>query len=179
MEDAVYIESVAEGDSAAIAAQIQQLLDQGCTLIFTTSFEFMNPTKAMADAHPDRVFMHCSGYVTAPNMGIYFARIYQADYLTGLIAGEMTQTDTLGYVAPVRIPEVYRGINAFTIGVRERNPDAVVVVRWVGAWFDPATSTLKTQELLSLGADLIASGQDSPAPVQAAEQAGVVAFGYK
>ena len=175
---APYIELVEPFDNATVEAAIEQLIGQGCGIVFTTSFEFMDATLAQAGRHPEAYFMHCSGYKTADNMGTYFARIEEAVYLTGIMAGALSTRGAIGYVAPVKIPEVYRGINAFTIGVRERNPQARVLVKWVNSWYDPAAETLAAQELVALGVDVLAHGQDSPAVNQVAQEQGLPSFGY-
>ena len=130
------VESVKEGaDSERV---IRNMANDGFDLIFSTSFGYMDPTKRVANEFPGIAFMHCSGFKTAENMTNYFGRIYQARYLTGLVAGAMTKSNEIGYVAAFPIPEVIRGINAFTIGVREVNPKAQVRVVWTKTWYDPA-----------------------------------------
>lgn len=171
-----YSESVPEG------AQAEQVIEryarQGYNLIFTTSFGHMDPTFNVAKKFPNVVFMHCSGFKTLPNMGTYFARIYQARYLSGIVAGKMTKTNTLGYVAAHPIPEVIRGINAFTLGVRSVNPQAKVSVVWTQTWYDPPKEREAAEALLDKGADVIAQHQDTPAPQQAAEKRGKWSVGY-
>ncbi|WP_026836264.1 BMP family ABC transporter substrate-binding protein [Limisalsivibrio acetivorans] len=171
-----FIESVPEGaDSTRI---ITSLAKKGYNLIFTTSFGYMDPTIEVAKRNKDIVFMHCSGYKTAENVGTYFGRMYQPRYLSGIIAGKMTESDTIGYVAAFPIPEVIRGINAFTLGVRSVNPDAKVKVVWTHTWFDPGKEREAAESALDAGADVITMHQDTPAPLQAAEKRGAYAIGY-
>lgn len=169
------IENVADAD--AVQA-ITQLAENGCKVIFTTSFGYMDPTIEVAKKYPDVVFMHCSGYKTAENVGTYFGRMYQARYLTGIVAGEMTESNLIGYVAAFPIPEVIRGINAFTLGVRSVNPDASVKVVWTNTWFDPAGEKEAANALLDAGCDIIAQHQDTSGPQKAAEEAGKYSIGY-
>ncbi len=170
------IESVPEGaDSERV---ITQLAEKGNTIIFTTSFGYMDPTINVAKKYPKVTFMHNSGYKTADNVGTYFGRIYQARYLTGIVAGKTTKTNTIGYVAAMPIPEVIRGINAFTQGVRSVNPAAKVKVVWTNTWYDPAMEKDAAKSLLTAGADVIAQHQDTPGPMQAAEEAGKFGIGY-
>jgi basic membrane protein A len=169
------LESVSDNDAEKA---ITQLVEQGNKIIFTTSFGFMDPTISVAEKYPDVTFMHCSGYKTAGNAGNYFGRIYQPRYLSGLAAGKMTKTNVIGYVAAFPIPEVVRGINAFTLGVREVNPDAVVKVVWTQTWLDPPKEKDAAKSLLEQNADVIAQHQDSPGPLQAAEEKGVYSIGY-
>ncbi|EGO65861.1 BMP family ABC transporter substrate-binding protein [Acetonema longum] len=170
------VESVPEGADAERV--ITQLAEQGNKLIFTTSFGYMDPTINVAKKYPDIVFMHCSGYKTAANVGTYFGRIYQARYLSGIAAGKTTKSNQIGYVAAFPIPEVVRGINAFTQGVRSVNPDAKVKVIWTNTWYDPAKEKQAGKTLLDAGADVIAQHQDTPGPQQAAEEAGKYGVGY-
>jgi basic membrane protein A len=171
-----YVESVKEGaDSERV---ILNMARKGFDMIFATSFGFMDPTLRVAKQFPDVKFMHCSGYKTHDNMSNYFGRIYQARYLTGVVAGEMTKKNILGYVAAFPIPEVIRGINAFTLGAKSVNPDVEVRVVWTKTWYDPATEKEAAKSLLDVGADVIAQHQDSPGPQEAAQEAGIYSVGY-
>ena len=171
-----FVESVPEGaDSERV---IRNMARSGFDIIFTTSFGYMDPTIKVAKEFPDVDFMHCSGFQKAANVSNYFGRIYQARYLTGLVAGSMTKSNKLGYVAAYPIPEVIRGINAFTLGVREVNPEAEVRVVWTKTWYDPALEKDAAKSLLDAGCDVIAQHQDSPAPQEAAQEAGAYSVGY-
>ncbi len=166
------------GENADATRVLTQLAVQGYNLIFATSYGYMEQTLQAAEQFPDVIFMHCSGYKTAPNMSTYFGKMYQARYLTGLVAGKMTKSNLIGYVAAHPIPEVIRGINAFTLGVREVNPEAVVRVVWTYTWFDPPKEKRAAESLLEVGADVIAQHQDTPGPQQAAQEAGKFSIGY-
>ena len=171
-----FVESVPEGaDSERV---IRNMARSGFDIIFTTSFGYMDPTIKVAKEFPDVDFMHCSGFQKADNVSNYFGRIYQARYLTGLVAGSMTKSNKIGYVAAYPIPEVIRGINAFTLGVREVDPEAEVRVVWTKTWYDPALEKDAAKSLLDAGCDVIAQHQDSPAPQEAAQEAGAYSVGY-
>ncbi|MBN2260592.1 MAG: BMP family ABC transporter substrate-binding protein [Clostridiales bacterium] len=174
--EVLFVESVPESSDAERV--MTELVEEGCTVVFATSFGYMDYMDNVALKYPDVKFFHCSGYKTEENMSTYFGRIYQARYLTGMIAGAMTETNEIGYVAAHPIPEVIRGINAFTLGVKEANADAVVKVVWTNTWYDPAKEKEAAQGLLDSGVDVIAQHQDTPGPQQAAEEAGVYAVGY-
>ncbi len=174
--ETTYVESVKEGaDSERV---IGQLARTGNDLIFTTSFGYMNPTLKVAGMNPEVKFEHASGYKRADNMGTFFTRAYQGRYLTGLVAGSMTETNVIGYVASFPIPEVIRGINAFTKGALEVNPDVKVKVVWASTWFDPAKEREAAETLMLQGADILTQHTDSAAVVQAAEAKGKFAIGY-
>lgn len=176
VKKSTYVESVPEGSDAARV--ITSLAKKGHNLIFTTSFGFMDPTIDVAEKFKDVIFMHCSGYKTAENVGTYFGRMYEPRYLSGIVAGGMTKSNIIGYVAAFPIPEVIRGINAFTLGVKSVNKDAVVKVVWTQTWFDPGTERNAAESLLDVGADVLAMHQDTPATLQAAENRGKFAIGY-
>ncbi len=175
--ETIYQENVNDSDNSSIAV-MQSLIDQGCNVIFANSFGFMEYVHEMALEYPDVKFLHCSGYLDAENMLNYFGRIYQPRYLSGIVAGMKTETNKIGYVAAYPIPEVIRGINAFTLGVRSVNPDATVEVVWTSTWYDPATEKNAAIALLDKNCDVIAQHQDTTAPQQAAEERGKWAIGY-
>jgi len=170
------LENIAEGaDSQRV---FEDLAADGNMLIFGTSFGYMEPMLAAAETYPEVTFMHATGYLTSENMGNYFGAAEEGRYLSGMAAGARTESDLIGYVAAFPIPEVLRGINAFTLGVREVNPEAEVQVVWTGTWMDMPTEGDAAQSLLDVGADVIAMHQDTPAPGQAAEAAGAGWVGY-
>lgn len=175
--ETTYIESVPE-NAADAERVLTDLAEQGNKIIFATSFGYMDSVIKVAEKYPDVTFLHCSGYKTAANVGTYFGRMYQARYLSGIVAGKSTKTNTIGYVAAFPIPEVVRGINAFTLGVRSVNPEAKVRVVWTSTWLDPAKEKDAAVTLLNTGADVITQHQDTPGPMQAAQEKGAYGVGY-
>ncbi len=174
--ETAYVENVEEGPEAARV--IRQYAQQGYNMIFATSFGYMDPMVEVAAEFPNVYFEHCSGYQTAPNLATYFGRMYQPRYLSGIVAGKMTQNNNIGYVAAVPIPEVIRGINAFTLGVRSVNPDAQVRVVWTSTWYDPVIEREAAVALLDQGVDIIAQHQDTTEPQKAAQERGALSIGY-
>lgn len=172
-----YVEDVPE-TVADTKEAIQTLIDEGCNLIYTNSFGFMEGTDQMAKEHPNVKFAHCSGYMREDNMSTYFGKVYQARYLAGIVAGMKTKKNYIGYVAAKGIPEVIRGINAFTLGVQSVNPDAKVEVVFTDTWYDPTVEKQAALELLNKGVDIIAQHQDTTAPQVAAEEKGAYCIGY-
>jgi basic membrane protein A len=110
------------------------------------------------------------GIQDGPHAATYFGRIYEARYLSGVVAGKMTTSNLVGYVAAHPIPEVIRGINAFTMGVRSVNPGAKVRVVWTNTWYDPVKEREAAVALLDAGADIIAQHQDTVEPQKAAQE---------
>lgn len=174
--ETTYVESVPEGADAERV--IRQLAADDHRLIFTTSFGYMNQTLKVARAFPDVYFAHATGYKTAENMSTYEARTYQGAYLNGILAGHMTDSDILGFVASYPIPEVIRNINAFTLGARKVNPDITTKVIWVNSWYDPAKERQAAEALIAQGADVLHQNTDSLAIVKAAQENEVYAFGW-
>jgi basic membrane protein A len=175
--ETVFQESVPENPADAERV-IRQFAEDGARIIFTTSFGYMDPTINVAESYPETVFVHISGFKTAANVGTGFGKIEEPRYVSGLIAGEMTESNQIGYVAAFPIPEVIRGINGFTLGVRETNPEATVRVVWTSTWFDPQKERQAAEALLDGGADVIAQHQDTPGPQQAAAARGAFGVGY-
>jgi basic membrane protein A len=170
-----YVESVPEGADAE--RMLTQLARSGHKVIVATSYGYMETLLKVAERFPDVVFLHCSGHKRRANLGTYFGRMYQASYQAGLVAGTMTQKQRIGYVAPIPIPEVIRITNAFALGARAVSPETTVHVVWTNAWYDPATESEAANSLLDIGADVIATQSDSPAPVQAAQRRGAYGIG--
>jgi basic membrane protein A and related proteins len=171
-----FVENVSGGADAERV--IRQLALDGNKLIFITSFSLMNPTIKVAKDFPKVFFEHCSGYKRAVNVGTYLGRFEEPRYLTGMIAGKMTKSNIIGFIGAYPIPEVIRGIGAFTQGVRSTNPKAQVKVIWVKSWFDPAKEREAAQALVNLDADVLSQHTDSAAAIQLAEEKGIYAFGY-
>ncbi|MBY4598208.1 BMP family ABC transporter substrate-binding protein [Ottowia caeni] len=171
-----FVESVPEG--ADTERVVRDLVNQGNKLIFGTSFGFMEAMLKVAQDHPDVKFEHATGYKTAANMNVYDSRFYQDTYLAGIIAGHMTKTGTLGFVGSFPIPEVLRNINAFTLGAQSVKPDVKVRVVWANTWYDPPKETEAAQSLMNSGADVLLQNTDSTAVLQAANNAGKLAFGW-
>ena len=170
-----YVESVPEGADAERV--IRQLAADGNDVIFTTSFGYMNPTIKVAKKFPKIKFEHATGYKRAPNVSTYSARFYEGRAVLGTIAGKMTKSNVIGYIASFPIPEVIRGIDALTLAARKVNPKVTVKVVWVNSWFDPGKEGDAAKALIDQGADIITQHTDSPAPLQVAEKRGVYAFG--
>lgn len=170
------VESVKEGADAERV--IRDLVAKGNNVIFTTSFGFMDPTLKVAQTSPKTMFYHATGYKNAPNMGTYEARTYESAYLAGVMAGKMTKSNTLGFVASVKIPEVIRNINAYTLGARSVNPAVKTKVVFTGSWFDMNKERQAAESLIGQGADVLLQNTDSPAVLKTAEEKGVYAFGW-
>lgn len=174
--ETVFQESVPEGADSERA--MTQMALSGADIIFTTSFGYMDPTINVAKKFPDVKFEHATGYKRADNVSTYSARFYEGRAIQGLIAGHMTETNKIGYIASFPIPEVIRGINSAYLHAKEVNPDVEFSIVWAYTWFDPAKEADAANALIEQGADVILQHTDSTAPQAAAEKAGnVITFG--
>ena len=173
--ETTYVENVPEGpDSTRV---IRELAQQGNNIIFTTSFGYMDPTLKVAQEFPDVKFVHLTGYKRSNNMATGNIRFYEGRYVQGVVAGKMTKSNKIGYLASFPIPEVIQGINAFALGMRSVNPDATISVIWVNSWYDPVKEADAAKVHIAEGADILAQHTDSPAMLQTAEKAGIHGFG--
>ena len=170
------VESVSEGADAERV--LRDLASQGNRLIFGTTFGYMDTIQKLAAEFPEVKWEHATGYKTAPNVRTYDARTYEGAYLAGIVAGGMTQSNTLGVVASVPIPEVLRNINSFTLGAQSVNPNITTKVVWVNEWFSPPKETEAATALIHGGADVLFQNTDSPAVLKTAQEKGVRAFGW-
>jgi len=171
-----FVEKVPE---AADAERVfRDLVGQGNTLIFGTTFGYMEPMIKVAADSAAVKFEHATGYKQADNMRTYDSRTYEGAYMAGVIAGKMTKTNTLGVVGSIPIPEVIRNINSFTLGAQSGNPKVKVKVVWVNEWFNPPKETEAAQSLIDGGADVLMQNTDSSAVLQTAEKNGKFAFGW-
>jgi len=171
-----FVENVPE--SADAERVIRDLASQGNQLIFGTTFGYMEPMLKVATDFPNTKFEHATGYKTAANLRTYDSRTYEGAYMAGVIAGTMTKTNTLGFVASIPIPEVIRNINSFTMGAQSVNPKVKTKVVWVNGWFDPPKETEAATSLINAGADVLFQNTDSSAVLQTAEKMGKRAFGW-
>ncbi|WP_127114533.1 BMP family ABC transporter substrate-binding protein [Shimia sediminis] len=174
--ETTYVENVPEGADAERV--ITQMALQGTDLIFTTSFGYMDPTINVAKKFPNVKFEHATGYKQADNVSVYSARFYEGRAVQGHIAGHMTKSNVIGYIASFPIPEVIRGINSAYIHAKKVNPDVQFKIIWAYTWFDPAKEADAAKALIEQGADVILQHTDSTAPQAAAQAAGnVITFG--
>ena len=168
--ETVFVESVGEGPDAERA--IERLARDGCKIIFTTSFGYMEPTLKVAKKFPDVKFEHATGFKTAENVTTYNAKFHEGRYVVGQIAAKVSKTGTAGYIVSFPIPEVVTGINAFMLGAQSVNPDFKVKIVWVNTWYDPGKEADAAKVLFSQGADVIVQHTDSTAPLLVAEEQG-------
>ena len=166
--DQIVRKIVDDSDAQATEASIKECIDEGCNVIFTTSWGYMETTAAMAEEYPDIYFSHGTGYLSnGKNFNNYFGRIYQARYLSGIVAAQDSSNS-----------EVTGGIDAFAIGVASVNPDAKINVIVTNSWYDPEKEEAASRQLLDMGCDVMAQHCDTPYPQTLAQERGVYGIGY-
>lgn len=173
--ETIYVENVPE---AEVETYIDQMVAQGCEVIFATSFGYQTGVKNAGQRYPDVVFGQDAFLDKAPNIIGYFADLYQLSYLCGLMAGALTESGKVGFVAAVPVPELKRNINATTIGLREVRPDGEVHVAWLYEWYNPAAAKEAAEALIAEGCDVLFYVEDSPTVVQVAAEHGLPSFGH-
>jgi len=164
-----------------VEGAIRQLIAKGANIIIATSWGHMLASEKLSREFPSVVFAHASGYrYNDTNFTNFFGRLYQARFLSGILAGAQTRTNRIGYVAAwgKENSEVTGGINAFAMGVERVNPLAVIYVHVVNSWFDPMGETAAARALIAAGSDVIAQHTDTANPQIEAERAGVWGIGF-
>lgn len=173
--------NIPDSDAGATRKAIKECIDEGCNIIFATSWGYMETTAKMAEEYPDVYFSHGTGYMSnGKNFNNYFGRIYQARYLSGIVAGMNTKTNKIGYVAAMGSDnsEVTGGIDAFALGIYSVNPDAKVYVKVTNSWYDPEAEKQAAETLLDMGCDVITQHCDTSYPQTLAQDRGVYGIGY-
>lgn len=165
-------------ESAACETAMENLINQGCNVIYATSYGYGEYVANVAARYPDVYFNHYSGSANANNLATFFPKNFQSEYLCGIIAGMRTASNQIGYLCSYPIPECVRMVNAFTLGAKSVNPDVTVNVKWTGSWFDPATETAAATELVNSGSDVVIAYLDSLNAAIAAAGLGAYSFGY-
>lgn len=168
-----------------VQQRMKKLIDvEGAKMIFASSYGYFDPhVIKMAEKYPKIQFLHAG----APwqkgkhpdNICSYFGYIDECQYVSGIVAGKMTKSNKLGFVAAKPIPQVRRNINAFCLGARSVNPMAEVHVIFTGDWLDPSKEADATKILIGKDCDVFTCHVDSPQVlVETVEKAGKMVCGY-
>ena len=177
----IYKTNVDDADPLHAESAIREMIAQGANIIFATSWGYMDTCEKLAGGFPSVVFAHATGYKhNDTNFTNYFGRVYQARYLSGIVAGMKTKSNKIGFVAAwgKENSEVTGGLDAFALGVEKVNLEARIFVRVTNNWFDPLGEALAGRALIAAGCDVIAQHCDTATPQQEAEKAGVWGIGY-
>ena len=169
-------------DDSTCTDAIYELIDAGCQVIFADSFGHEQYMVEVAADYPDIQFCHATGYQGATdnldNTHNYFAKVYQAWYLAGIVAGMKTETNQLGFVGALPYAEVISGYTAFYLGAKSVNPDVTMLVNYTNEWANATKEAVNAQALIDQGCDVISQQTDTSAPATTAETNGVFAVGY-
>ena len=174
-----YVDEVYDTGGVDAAKVYQDLVTQGCEVIFGTSFGYNDAVVQVAEKNPEVLFLNYDQFKLAENVASYRLKADEGLYLTGIMAGLATEEDLIGVVGTFPIPQLVREINGFAMGVQSVNPDATVKVVWLNSWYDPARAKEAAEGLINAGADVVQQFTTSAAAVQAAEEAEVLALGYQ
>ncbi|MBQ6206572.1 MAG: BMP family ABC transporter substrate-binding protein [Oscillospiraceae bacterium] len=159
-------------------ALAESLIADGCGVIVSDNLTYEPYLLKLADAYPNIYFLNACGTESAPNYSSYSGRVYQARYLSGIVAGLKTRTNEIGYVLAYLTPETIRQLNAFTIGVRKANPDAIVYARHTDDWNDGEKAASVTTALLDAhNIDALTLHTNPISPLRIADERGVYVIG--
>lgn len=156
----------------------------GAQVLFPTSFGYFDPhILKIAKKYPKVMFLHCGGLWDAKkhpkNVGSYFGYIDEAVYISGIVAGYMSKTNKLGFIAAIPIPQVLRNINNFTMAARSVNPKITTTVVFTGGWSNPVKEAEAANSMADQGIDVLTCHVDSPkVVVETAEKRGIYSCGY-
>jgi basic membrane protein A len=172
-------------ETQAVQKTMQGMISQdGAALLFPTSFGYFDPHMLAMAAKNEKVrFAHCGGMWTQgkhpANTGSFFGYIDEAQYLNGVIAGHMSKSKKLGFIAAKPIPQVLRNINAFTMGARSVDPKITTNAIFTGDWSMPVKEAEATNSLSDQGVDVFTMHVDSPKViVETAAKRGKMVCGY-
>ncbi len=177
--ETTFVENVPE--NADVDRVMERMIQDGYKMIFATSYGYYGNAKKLAPDNTGVIFEHSGGpAAVAPNLGTYWSEVYRAVYLSGVVAGKMTKTGKLGFVAAHPIPQVLNNINAFALGAESVHPGAQVYVLFTGSWANPAQESAAAHQLVSSGVDVLTDHQDNPIPVaRVAEESKAYFVGYE
>jgi basic membrane lipoprotein Med (substrate-binding protein (PBP1-ABC) superfamily) len=166
-------------ESADAERVMENMIQQGATIIFPQSFGYLDPALNVAKKYPNVTFVHPAGFKLAPNLGTYWAQSDKLTYLMGVAAGKMTKTNKLGFIGGFPIPNIIASANAFQLGARSVNPNVQTFVIFNGTWLDPAKEAASTNTLGDQGVDVVTMIVDSPITVvQTAEKRAMYTVGF-
>lgn len=182
---------VPEDESCTDAAE--DMVDQGCDVVFATSFGHESYLMQVAADHPEVQFCHATGYQAASsglsNFHNYFDNIYEARYVSGVVAGlklnemiangDITEDDAkIGYVGAYPYAEVVSGFTSFYLGVTSVCPSATMEVQYTNSWADMTAEGEVATSLIADGCVLMSQHADTTGAPTACESAGVPCVGY-
>lgn len=166
-------------ETAEVQRVAEQMIRNGAAIIFPTSFGYSGPIKQIAGKYPGVVFLHQGDLETRDNYGTYFGNIWQLEYAAGQVAGKMTKTNKLGFIAAFPIPQTLLNVNAYHLGAKSVNPKVETTFVLTSDWCDPAKQTTAVRTMVDSRIDVVTQHQDcTKTIVEAAERLGIYVTGY-
>lgn len=174
----IWVDNVPDSGNES-ATVMENMVRDGCKIIFATSFGYLDSTAALAEKYPDVYFLHCSqGEVYVDNMTRYDITTWDANYVAGFVAGSMSKSGQIGYVAAQPIPTVLSSVNSYALGAKRANPNATINLFFTNSWADPSLEKQAAQSLVESGCDVLGQFCDSPATQQVAADSNVYSTGF-
>ena len=156
----LHVENIPE--TAEVEKVMERMIRAGATIIFATSYGYLDYAISLGKKYPKVTFLHAGGLQLGDNVGTYWANSDDAMYLAGMAAGAVSKSGRLGFIGAFPIPQVVRSINAFTLGAQAVNPKVTTTVVWTGGWLLPPKEAEAANSLLDAGIDVIGGQVDSP-----------------
>jgi basic membrane protein A len=165
-------------ETAEVARVMERLINSGHKIIFATSYGYLDEAIKLGEKYPDVAFLHAGGAKLSKNVGTYWADSDDGMYLAGMAAASVSKTGKLGFIGAFQIPQLFRTINAFTLGAQSVNPKATTTVVWTGGWWEPQKEAESVNAFADQGVDVVAEQVDSPITIaQTAEKRGIYIIG--
>ena len=165
-------------ETAEVSRVMERMIRSDTGIIFATSYGYLDYAIELGEKYPDVKFLHAGGMKTSDNVGTYWADSDDGMYLAGMVAGRMTKSNKLGFIGAFQIPQLFRSINAFTLGAQSVNPNVTMTVVWTGGWWEPQKEADAVAAFADQGIDVVAEQVDSPITIaEAAQKTGTMIVG--
>ena len=167
-------------EEAGATSTMENMIQEGAGMIIATAFNHQYPALELSQKYPDVIFEHAGGWEMGPNFANFFGEPPDTWYMMGVAAGQMTESNKLGFVAAFPLGWTLTFINAYHLGAQSVNPDVETIVTYTFGWGDSAKEADATNSLINQGADVITMHVDGPATVlSTAESRGVYSIGFQ
>lgn len=164
--------------ATAIRPAAERFIDRGANIVIGSAFGYSDAFKELSEQYPEVLFINPSGITNGPNLKSVYGRTYESQYLCGMVAGGLSESGKIGFVAANPFPVVNWTINAYLLGARAVNPDAELSVVFTGIWGDPVKERAATEALIEQGIEVVGQHVDTPTPQIVAEEAGIYGTGH-
>jgi basic membrane lipoprotein Med (substrate-binding protein (PBP1-ABC) superfamily) len=167
-------------EEAGATSTMENMIQQGTGMIIATAFNHQYPALELSQKYPEVIFEHAGGWEMGPNFANFFGEPPDTWYMMGVAAGQMTESNKLGFVAAFPLGWTLTFINAYQLGAQSVNPDVETIVTYTFGWGDSAKEADATNSLINQGADVITMHVDSPSTVlSTAESRGAYSIGFQ